>query len=38
MPVDHAQGERRGRLYDAATMNDVATGTAERPAYWWETK
>jgi imidazolonepropionase-like amidohydrolase/Tol biopolymer transport system component len=25
-----------GRLYDAATMNEVATGTAKRPAYWWE--
>jgi imidazolonepropionase-like amidohydrolase len=25
-----------GRLYDAATMNEVATGTARRPAYWWE--
>ncbi|UVO50850.1 amidohydrolase family protein [Sphingomonas sp. SUN019] len=27
-----------GRLYDAATMNEVATGDAKRPAYWWETK
>jgi len=25
-----------GRLYDAATMNEVATGTTKRPAYWWE--
>ncbi|CAA9482507.1 MAG: tolB protein precursor, periplasmic protein involved in the tonb-independent uptake of group A colicins [uncultured Sphingomonadaceae bacterium] len=25
-----------GRLYDARTMNEVATGTARRPAYWWE--
>ena len=25
-----------GRLYDAATMDEVATGTAKRPAYWWE--
>lgn len=25
-----------GRLYEAATMNEVATGTAKRPAYWWE--
>jgi imidazolonepropionase-like amidohydrolase len=27
-----------GRLYDAATMNEVATGTAKRPAYWWEAR
>ncbi|MBV7265176.1 amidohydrolase family protein [Erythrobacter ani] len=25
-----------GRLYDAATMNEVATGDAQRRAYWWE--
>jgi imidazolonepropionase-like amidohydrolase len=25
-----------GRLYDAATMNEFATGTSERRAYWWE--
>ncbi|MHA7820930.1 MAG: amidohydrolase family protein [Erythrobacter sp.] len=25
-----------GRLYDAATMNEIATGTSERRAYWWE--
>lgn len=25
-----------GRLYDARTMNEVGTGTAKRPAYWWE--
>ncbi len=25
-----------GRLYDAATMNEVETGTAKRRAYWWE--
>ncbi|MHA6723296.1 amidohydrolase family protein [Sphingomonas sp. RS2018] len=25
-----------GRLYDAATMNEVATGTAKRLPYWWE--
>ena len=25
-----------GRLYDAATMDEVGTGTAKRPAYWWE--
>jgi len=25
-----------GRLYDAKTMNEVMTGTAERRAYWWE--
>jgi imidazolonepropionase-like amidohydrolase/Tol biopolymer transport system component len=25
-----------GRLYDAKTMNEVATGTAKRRAYWWE--
>jgi hypothetical protein len=38
MPVDHAQGKLRERLYDAATMNEVATGPAEPPAYWWKTK
>ncbi|SFP67312.1 amidohydrolase family protein [Sphingomonas rubra] len=27
-----------GRLYDARTMNEVATGNAVRPAYWWEGK
>ncbi|MBD2842887.1 amidohydrolase family protein [Erythrobacter rubeus] len=25
-----------GRLYDALTMNEVATGDAARRAYWWE--
>ncbi|MGB7409491.1 MAG: amidohydrolase family protein, partial [Pontixanthobacter sp.] len=25
-----------GRLYDAATMNEVATGDAKRLPYWWE--
>lgn len=25
-----------GRLYDAATLNEVATGTAKRGAYFWE--
>ncbi|SOB78587.1 Imidazolonepropionase [Sphingomonas guangdongensis] len=25
-----------GRLYDAATMNEVDTGTARRLPYWWE--
>ncbi|KHL24661.1 amidohydrolase [Croceibacterium mercuriale] len=25
-----------GRLYDAATLNEVATGDATRGAYWWE--
>lgn len=25
-----------GRLYDAETMNEVATGDAQRRAYWWE--
>ncbi|WP_299196353.1 amidohydrolase family protein [uncultured Erythrobacter sp.] len=25
-----------GRLYDALTMNEVATGTTERRTYWWE--
>jgi hypothetical protein len=25
-----------GRLYDAKTMNEVATGAAKRRAYWWE--
>ncbi|GMN04258.1 amidohydrolase family protein [Erythrobacter sp. MTPC3] len=25
-----------GRLYDAKTMNEVATGTSTRRAYWWE--
>lgn len=25
-----------GRLYDAKTMNEVATGTAKRRPYWWE--
>lgn len=25
-----------GRLYDAKTMNEVATGTATRRPYWWE--
>ncbi|WP_380874472.1 TolB protein [Sphingomonas sp. DBB INV C78] len=26
-----------GRLYDAATLNEVATGNRKRQAYWWET-
>lgn len=26
-----------GRLYDAKTLNEVATGTAKRGAYFWET-
>ena len=25
-----------GRLYDPLTMNEVATGTRKRAAYWWE--
>jgi len=25
-----------GRLYDALTMNEVATGTRERRPYWWD--
>jgi imidazolonepropionase-like amidohydrolase len=25
-----------GRLYDAATMNEVETGNIERRKYWWE--
>ena len=25
-----------GRLYDAATLNEVATGGRKRGAYWWE--
>jgi imidazolonepropionase-like amidohydrolase len=25
-----------GRLYDAATLDEVGTGTAKRGAYWWE--
>jgi imidazolonepropionase-like amidohydrolase/Tol biopolymer transport system component len=25
-----------GRLYDAATLNEVATGTSRRAPYWWE--
>ncbi len=25
-----------GRLYDAATLNEVATGTRTRLPYWWE--
>lgn len=25
-----------GRLFDAKTMNEVATGTATRQPYWWE--
>lgn len=27
-----------GRLFDAATLNEELTGTAKRPAYWWEGK
>ena len=26
-----------GRLYDAATLNQVAPVAAKRPAYWWAT-
>ena len=26
-----------GRMYDPLTLNEVATGTAKRAAYWWET-
>jgi imidazolonepropionase-like amidohydrolase len=25
-----------GRLYDAATLNEVTTGTRRRQPYWWE--
>ncbi len=25
-----------GHLYDAATLNEVSTGTRKRQAYWWE--
>ncbi|KQU49616.1 amidohydrolase [Sphingomonas sp. Leaf339] len=25
-----------GRLYDAATLNEVSTGTRQRRPYWWE--
>jgi adenine deaminase len=25
-----------GRLYDAATLNEVATGSFKRKPYWWE--
>ncbi len=25
-----------GRMYDAKTLNEVATGTSTRRAYWWE--
>jgi hypothetical protein len=25
-----------GRLYDAATLNEVATGGRTRGRYWWE--
>jgi imidazolonepropionase-like amidohydrolase/Tol biopolymer transport system component len=25
-----------GRLYDSATLNEVATGTRRRQPYWWE--
>jgi imidazolonepropionase-like amidohydrolase/Tol biopolymer transport system component len=25
-----------GRLYDAKTLNEVATGSRQRPPYWWE--
>ena len=25
-----------GRMYDAATLNEVATGTRKRLPYWWE--
>jgi imidazolonepropionase-like amidohydrolase len=25
-----------GRLYDSATLNEVATGTRKRQPYWWE--
>jgi imidazolonepropionase-like amidohydrolase/Tol biopolymer transport system component len=26
-----------GRLYDSATLNEVATGNRKRQPYWWET-
>jgi imidazolonepropionase-like amidohydrolase len=26
-----------GRLYDAATLNEIAPGATKRPSYWWET-
>jgi imidazolonepropionase-like amidohydrolase len=26
-----------GRMYDPLTLNEVATGSAKRAAYWWET-
>jgi imidazolonepropionase-like amidohydrolase len=26
-----------GRLYDSATLNEVATGNRQRQPYWWET-
>ena len=25
-----------GRLYEAATLNEVATGDGRRARYWWE--
>ncbi|PZN96953.1 MAG: amidohydrolase [Alphaproteobacteria bacterium] len=25
-----------GRMYDAATLNEINTGTRKRQAYWWE--
>ena len=25
-----------GRMYDPVTLNEVATGTSKRSAYWWE--
>jgi hypothetical protein len=25
-----------GRLYDSATLNEVATGSRKRQPYWWE--
>ncbi len=33
---DIAQVMLGGRLYDAATMNESATGDSQRRAYWWE--
>ncbi|MEP2234099.1 MAG: amidohydrolase family protein [Alteripontixanthobacter sp.] len=33
---DIAQVMLGGRLYDAATMNEVETGDAKRAPYWWE--
>ncbi|WP_426163952.1 amidohydrolase family protein [Sandarakinorhabdus sp. DWP1-3-1] len=27
-----------GRMYDAATLNEINTGTRNRQAYWWESQ